>query len=167
MSEGINIENIYRIYNTVDGKSYVGQTTDPEARIRAHFLKLAGGRHDARKMQAAYKEYGGNAFQVETLEVVSIREADERERFWVAHFNSHKDGYNKTKGGANNHNLIRTPEYCALCDEYNRVWGEYVERGKEIQAIVRQMEKEREHLYQRMKELEKLKKQQLKEDNPK
>lgn len=163
----LTTHTIYRIYNTVDGKSYVGQTKDYEARIKSHFQNLAGGRHDARKMQAAYKEYGSKSFFVEILETVSTKEADERERFWVAHFNSYKDGYNKTKGGSNNHNLIRTPEYYALHDEYHRVWGEWVDRGKEIEAIVKQMEKDRAKLYQRMQELEKLKKQKLREDNPK
>lgn len=51
---------IYAIVNTVSGGFYIGSTIDPAARRYAHFYSLGKGN---RKLRAAVKKYGAEAFQ--------------------------------------------------------------------------------------------------------
>lgn len=91
---------IYRIVNFQTGKVYVGQSLQPRTRSLSHFAKLKAGTHKNKRLQAAYNLYGREAFYFEILEKdVSPDEIDQREIYWIAHFNSYRDGYNNTKGG--------------------------------------------------------------------
>jgi transposase/predicted GIY-YIG superfamily endonuclease len=90
---------IYRIYNVVNGKSYIGQTIDFKSRKRDHFAKLRSQTHKNKRLQNAYNKYGREAFHIEILEgVTSKQELNEREIYWIAHFNSYKNGYNMSEG---------------------------------------------------------------------
>lgn len=64
---------------------YVGQTSRTiAARWKEHWALLQYGRHPNDKMQAAWKQYGGAAFEVAILEVVkNPKLLDARERFWI------------------------------------------------------------------------------------
>ena len=55
---------IYRIYNTVNGKSYIGQTTEFERRIKIHFRK----HNSCTALRNAINKYGKESFRVEILE---------------------------------------------------------------------------------------------------
>ena len=55
---------VYRIYNRMNSKSYVGQTTQPRRRIRDHFNLKKG----CLFLHRAIKKYGRDAFVVEILE---------------------------------------------------------------------------------------------------
>jgi group I intron endonuclease len=92
---------IYKIRNVVNGKFYVGSTTDTRERFRNHRKMLRGNRHHCRHLQASWNKYGEDCFKFEVQEVIedaaTLWEAEER---WLAeHFGK---GYCYNSG--------RTPE---------------------------------------------------------
>ena len=89
---------IYVITNTINGKPYVGQTTRTlNERIfeHMHCRKTCIGK--------AIQKYGWINFSVEVVEVCdTIEQLNEREKFWIAKYNSiAPNGYNLTEGGKN------------------------------------------------------------------
>lgn len=84
---------IYKLTNTVNGKAYVGQT------IQA-FKKRIGQHRNNRKsfIGQAIRKYGWENFKAEILEECSsYEELDEREKYWIAFFNTMvPNGYNLT-----------------------------------------------------------------------
>jgi len=88
---------IYKATNTVTLKCYIGQTFDTTIRWRDH-LKSARG--DCRfKFAASIRKHGPESFVFEVIEECEDHLANEREVFWIAHFDSFKHGYNSTTGG--------------------------------------------------------------------
>lgn len=91
---------IYRIVNFRNGKMYVGMTMYEEGRYQWHFEALKKGKHHSQKLQNAYNKYGDNAFYFEVIERnISKVEIGDRERYWIAHYDSFQSGYNMTPGG--------------------------------------------------------------------
>jgi group I intron endonuclease len=79
---------IYKIRNVVNGKFYVGSTTNTRERFRNHRKMLRGNRHHCRHLQASWNKYGEDCFKFDVQEVVEdatrLWEAEER---WLAeHF---------------------------------------------------------------------------------
>ena len=93
--------SIYKITNTVNGKSYIGKTTrDAEkTRIRAH-LRGRG----SQPVKDAIEKYGQDAFTYEILHDGIIPEfLDNLEKEVIAKFNTvSPHGYNLTEGGDTN-----------------------------------------------------------------
>lgn len=88
---------IYKITNTVNNKSYIGQTQlSLEKRYNEHFRD--SNRRDY-KFSRAIRKYGKEAFSVEILEEVPAEKLNEREMFWIDTFDTYHNGYNSTKGG--------------------------------------------------------------------
>ncbi len=94
---------IYRIYNRLNGKSYIGQTVHPTFNLR-----YSGGRWwdvtDNVALRAAYAKYGADAFGVEILEkgVVSLDELNRLEELHAERFNAYAPhGYNLRMCGDN------------------------------------------------------------------
>ena len=88
---------VYRIYNKINGKSYVGQTIHPKKRLYDHL----NGKSKTPAMHNAVQKYGKEAFQFEIIESdIPYDNLDNREIYWIAHFDSLKpNGYNLTEGG--------------------------------------------------------------------
>lgn len=87
---------IYKITNIIDGKVYIGQSTDIERRWTEH-------RHHSenRHLRSAICKYGIESFIFEILECVDTELLCERERYWIAFYGSTNPdkGYNFTSGG--------------------------------------------------------------------
>jgi len=65
-----------------------------------HFSSLRSGKHENIHLQNAWNKYGEDAFFFEVLERnLSPIGVNERERYWIAHFDSFVNGYNRTVGG--------------------------------------------------------------------
>lgn len=93
---------IYRYISPI-GKSYIGQTKDEHKR-RLCFRTTAY--YSGRKMDNAIKKYGVDSFIYEVLyrkSYNSFEEAtidlNEKERFYIAKYDSYRNGYNMTLGG--------------------------------------------------------------------
>lgn len=71
---------IYKIVNSVNGKYYLGSTTNLSKREKSHFWKLKKGKHHSIKLQNAFNKYGEAAFSFVVLyESDNIRESEQIE----------------------------------------------------------------------------------------
>ena len=90
---------IYKITNRVNNKCYIGQTRfTVEHRFKQH-IKNYNIEHRKQPLYMAFDKYGLNNFTVETIEECDINKLDEREKYWIAYYDSFKNGYNATIGG--------------------------------------------------------------------
>ncbi len=90
---------IYKITNMLNGKAYVGVTTKTiQERFDAHLNRAVKERS---AIQKALKKYGKENFEIIEIDTaISEQELFEKEKFWIAHFNTFsKNGYNLTEGG--------------------------------------------------------------------
>lgn len=108
---------IYKITNKINGKMYIGQSTDIFTRWRQHEqnhrLKLSNF-----AIYRAFEKYGFENFEFSIIEETSVNALDEREKFWIQELHTYvKDplcnGYNMTLGGEGN-TLIDIERVCAL-----------------------------------------------------
>jgi group I intron endonuclease len=132
---------VYRIYNTVDGKSYVGQTGNLQMRIGSHFGSLKSGWHSNQRLVAAYKQYGGDVWHSEILEEGLLEEqVDAREVYWIAHFTRGAGVYNNGNGGG--YRLVaRSVEYQRLTAEMNDLKKTIREKRDELNRLIKQQSK--------------------------
>lgn len=61
---------IYKITNELNGKFYVGSTTNPKVRFRQHRKLLRGNRHHCKPLQASWNKYGESRFVFSIVEHV-------------------------------------------------------------------------------------------------
>jgi group I intron endonuclease len=143
---------VYKITNLVNGKIYIGKTSDADERWEKH-LKIARNKEDKayQYLHKSINKYGEDNFKVEVLDNgLTEKIAFEREEFWIRTFDSQNDniGMNLTAGGEgatglkwtevsrdkirgeNNHNFGKeiTPEVkaklsAALSGENNPFYG--------------------------------------------
>lgn len=87
---------IYRIYNRINGKSYIGATVRKETRIEEHFT----GRQSSRKLIEAVAEYNIDAFDWEIIESnIEIDRLKQMEIHYICAFNTlSPNGYNLKAG---------------------------------------------------------------------
>lgn len=88
---------IYKITKKENGKSYIGQSNDIERRFFEHKTKV-----DI-PVDIAISKYGSDAFDFQVIEECSLEQLNEREKYWIAFYNTYKGfGYNCNEGGGNN-----------------------------------------------------------------
>jgi group I intron endonuclease len=72
---------IYKIINTVNGKFYVGSTTNTRERFRTHRNKLRRNKHHTKHLQAAWNKYGESMFVFHVIETIpdgqSLQDAED------------------------------------------------------------------------------------------
>ena len=95
--------NIYLIRCHATGLPYVGQTGGTiEYRLNSHTRDAKRSTHAKQKFATAIREHGAGAFIVGLLEECDDAVANERENFWINHYNSVEEGYNTMKKGISN-----------------------------------------------------------------
>ena len=105
---------IYKITNKVNNKSYIGQTRYTlEFRWRQHLNSK-----DNCYFHKAIKKYGSENFSVEVLEECDFKDLDSREIYYIAKYDTFKNGYNSTIGGDGVRTLILDDKY----DEIKRLY---------------------------------------------
>lgn len=87
---------IYLITNKINGKQYVGQTSRD---IWTRFEEHCYDNRSTSAIHAAIVKYGVSNFTLELIEEVDLSQLDEREIFWINHYGTYGNGYNKTFGG--------------------------------------------------------------------
>ena len=99
---------IYKIENLNNHKIYIGQSIEIEKRLIAH-----KNSKDNFVIHRAIQKYGVENFSFEIIEECSKEELDDKECFWISHFNSLIPfGYNMVEGGSNGAALAkRIPVY--------------------------------------------------------
>lgn len=78
----------------MNNKCYIGQTSDYKRRMREH---KACGYGEEKVLYEAFNKYGLDNFTFEIIEETEYY--NDRERYWIDHYNSYRHGYNMTLGG--------------------------------------------------------------------
>lgn len=81
-----HIQCIYAIRNTETNTRYIGQTSQLYNRIRQHEYCLDRNIHDNYKLQEAWNVYGADKFVVDIIEECLPEVFNERETYWLHHF---------------------------------------------------------------------------------
>lgn len=91
------MRTIYIRTNTVNGKQYVGQTSDFERRERDWRRKT---RYSNSTISQDVEKYGLDVWEVKILDTVEDKLGDEAERYYIEKYNTlYPNGYNKYSGG--------------------------------------------------------------------
>ena len=93
---------IYKITNKQNNKIYIGQTRiNVNNRWRTHCAVSYNKNNEEYNFafHRAIRKYGPSNFLVETIEECSDNNLNDREKYWIAYYNSYKDGYNESLGG--------------------------------------------------------------------
>jgi len=96
----LDIYKIYKIENMVNNKLYVGKTKlSLDKRFKRHIYNAENKIN--RYLYDAMNHYGYDNFKIELLETCTEDESNNKEKFFIKHFNSNDKmfGYNMTKGG--------------------------------------------------------------------
>jgi group I intron endonuclease len=112
---------IYRCLNIVNGKSYIGKTTDFKKRKKDHIRNAIKGYLDY-PFYRAINKYGVDSFEWSILcSEESNDKLNEKEIFYIAEYNSHsnKNGYNVSLGGDGNLGYKHTDEFKRKQSERN------------------------------------------------
>lgn len=92
---------IYKIENLINSNKYIGQSKNVQQRWNKE--KRVAFQEDAHEydypLSKAFRKYGVENFSFEILEECSQEQLNERERYWVAYYDSFYNGYNQTLGG--------------------------------------------------------------------
>lgn len=99
------MEGIIYKYTSPSGKSYVGQTRN-EIKRKNRFRDLTKVYGSGGKIDNARKKYGPENFTYEILETINCDDQNEltdllneKEIYYIAKYNTFKNGYNSTPGG--------------------------------------------------------------------
>lgn len=86
---------IYRAYNTISGKSYIGKTVQPlKIRIRQHFSHAKKYNH---KFANALKYYPKDTWKWEVLaEDIPVKDLGKYELFFIQDLDTYNSGYNSS-----------------------------------------------------------------------
>lgn len=92
---------IYKYTNNLNGLVYIGQAKNLQRRKYAHSsaYKNPSASEYNNQLHTAMRKYGIENFTFEVVEQCKIEELNEREKYWIAFYNSYKKGYNGTEGG--------------------------------------------------------------------
>lgn len=91
---------IYRITNNINNKSYIGQTIfSLEKRLKSHYCDTFT-KNSKTKFHNALRKHPTEVWVCEIIEEVDdINLLNEREIYWIFHYDTFKNGYNSTSGG--------------------------------------------------------------------
>lgn len=88
---------IYKITNTVNGKTYIGSSIDIPRRWREHGKRYE--KEQGKWLYQAFSKYGLEMFEFEIIEECDEENLAEREEFWILETASFPAGYNMTPSG--------------------------------------------------------------------
>ena len=100
-------QGIYKITNIINGKCYIGKSSNIEDRFKYHQRKFnSTGVERNKLLYKAIRKYGLENFTFEIIETIDNYDdkiANEREKYWIAFYKSYckdeNEGYNETRGG--------------------------------------------------------------------
>ena len=150
---------IYKATSITTGKVYIGQSCQTlEKRMSQHLYKATSDYDPNNHFHNAIRKYGFQDFVFQIIEdgITSKELLDEREKYWINHYNSYYDGYNSTLGGESGlrrddlviaalfHDGYTTKEICEMTG-YDRgtIYNSYKVNGLQEENNKRKNEKTR------------------------
>lgn len=110
---------IYKITNTINSKSYIGQTIqNVKERFYQHCATKCSKAVSNMAIHRAIKKYGKSNFTVEVIEEIDSANLNDRERYWIRHYDSYNNGYNSTEGGQDGIKLFKNLDTESIVREY-------------------------------------------------
>ena len=100
--QAIDVQNncgIYRFYNKINGKSYIGKSNNLKHRYNEHIILLNKNMDGCSILNSAWQKYGADNFGYEILCYCDESELNETEMHYIKLYDSYKKGYNCTRGG--------------------------------------------------------------------
>lgn len=94
--------SIYKISNDINNNLYIGQTVySLQRRFTGHiYASITPGHKDGNDpIHRAMRKYGIEHFKIDLIEVCPNSQLNERERYWIAQYDSYYHGYNADLGG--------------------------------------------------------------------
>ena len=111
---------IYKITNTINSKSYIGQTIqNVKERFYQHCATKCSKAVSNMAIHRAIKKYGKSNFTVEVIEEIDSTNLNDMERYWIKYYNSYNNGYNSTKGGQDGCKPFKDLNVESIIKEYN------------------------------------------------
>ena len=92
------MKGIYQIFNTKNGKSYIGQSKDISHRKNCHIYDLKNNRHKNKALQNDYNE-DPKSIIFRILCKCEEEYLDDLERYFIKKYDSIENGYNILIGG--------------------------------------------------------------------
>lgn len=121
---------IYKITNKILNKSYIGKSIHIEDRWKQH---LQGkGNEDLYK---DFLHYGKENFTFEIIEICQEKELTQKEKYWIAVYNTYLNGYNLNDGGDNSKYAIEKTKKVVYCYNLN---GEFLTEYESLSEAERQ-----------------------------
>lgn len=132
---------IYKYENINNGKVYIGQSVNLENRQHQHIYDTANKTRKGTGADIAMRADGPENFTFEILEYCEPEKLDEREKYWIAQYDSYYNGYNRTPGGKSlrgeNHPraILTEQEVWDIREQYGKgikrseVFKPYLEKG--------------------------------------
>lgn len=94
---------IYKIYNDINEKLYIGKTeTSIQERFSKHLWEAKNKPNLNCAIHNAINKYGKEHFYIEQIEECSSDILSEKEKYWIKYYQTYEDkdkGYNLTPGG--------------------------------------------------------------------
>lgn len=126
---------IYKVTCSINNKVYIGQTRQSlEERRRQHEKT-----NDKTKFHRALRKYSFSNFIWEIIEECDNVSLNEREKYWIAYYDSYKFGYNMTPGGDEDYDSLKkwmeqNPEKVRLNGSKNmkKYWEDRPEEAMEV-----------------------------------
>lgn len=110
---------IYKITNTINSKSYIGQTIqNVKERFYQHCATKCSKAVSNMAIHRAIKKYGKSNFTVEVIEEIDSANLNDREKYWIRYYDSYNNGYNFTEGGQDGIKLFKNLDTESIVREY-------------------------------------------------
>lgn len=141
------IVTIYKIENTLTGKCYIGQSTDPQRRQCEHFVHSSNDR-----LRQAIRSEGKSNFTFEELEQVQGNKANLREAYWINYHKKYGDVYNRAdplREQFSNQLMVEM-----FCDYFNIPYSDHLDREPDFENIREQFEVIREIVVRSKRQVE-------------
>lgn len=95
-----SVSGIYKITNTINGKIYIGRSTNVQDRWVQHIKSaLEIGTIAKTQLYKEMKDYGIENFSFELLEKCDKSQLNEKEKYYIALFKTNEWGLNENSGG--------------------------------------------------------------------
>lgn len=110
---------IYKITNLINGKLYIGLTTNTIQERWYYHLKDLEKKKSA--LYNAMNKYGVKNFKIEEIEQCTLSNVREREKYWIGFYNTYLDdtkGYNQSAGGELC--ILKTEDEKDIVELYNK-----------------------------------------------